>query len=74
MIKDKGLFLVGGFRNLVKEGSNTIKVFRNDNFKIIKTIYDVHKNAIEGFNILQNGLIGSFCFDYLINIWSLEYF
>ena len=40
---------------------------------IIKTIYDVHKNAIEGFHILQNGLIGSFSFDYVINIWSLEY-
>lgn len=72
-IKDKQLFLVGGFRTLVKEGSSTIKVFRNDNFEIIKTIYDVHKNAIEGFHILQNGLIGSFSFDYVINIWSLEY-
>ena len=72
-IKDKGLFLVGGFRTLVKGGSSTIKVFRNDNFEIIKTINDVHKDAIKGFHILQNGLIGSFSFDYVINIWSLKF-
>ena len=70
-IKDKGIFLVGGYRN-EKDGSSTIKVLRSNNFEEIKTIYDTHNYAVEGFCLLKDGLIASYSYDYLINIWSIK--
>ena len=69
--EDKGLFLVGGFNN-GKKCSSTIKIFRNDNYEEIETIYDTHKSSVEGFSILNNGLICSYSYDNIIQIWSLD--
>ena len=71
-IKDKNIFLVGGFRTQIKGGSSTIKVIRNDNYEILNTFYDMHSYAIEGFYVLKNGLIASYSYDYIIRIWSLD--
>ena len=39
-----------------KDGSSTIKVLRSDNFDKLKTIYDTHKYAVEGFYDLNDGI------------------
>ena len=71
-VKGKDIFFVGGYRNEKKDGSSTIKVLRSDNFEEIKTIYDTHKYAIEGFCVVKDGLIASYSYDYIINIWSIK--
>ena len=70
-IKDKGIFLVGGYRNEKKVGS-TIKVLRTDNYEEIETFYDTHQYAVEGFCEIKNGLIASYSYDYIINIFSIK--
>ena len=64
-IEDKGLFLVGGT-------SNDILIFNNDNFECIHVIKDAHFKNIFGFIELKNGLIASFAYDSIINIWSFK--
>ena len=64
-IKNKGLFLVGGT-------SNNILIFNNDNFECIHVIQDAHFKNIFGFIELKNGLIASFAYDSIINIWSFN--
>ena len=71
-VKGKDIFLVGGYRNEKKDGSSTIKVIKSDNFEEISTIYDTHKYAVEGFCVLKDGLIASYSYDYVINIWSIK--
>lgn len=71
-VKGKDVFFVGGYRNEKKDGSSTIKVLRSDNFEEIKTFYDTHKYAVEGFCVLKDGLIASYSYDYIINIWSIK--
>ena len=63
-IKDKGIILVGG-------SSNTINIYRNDNYKLIKIIQNAHYNDILGFIELKNNLFASYSKDNTIKIWSL---
>ncbi len=63
-IKDKGIFLVGGT-------SDTINIYRNDNYKLIKIIQNAHSNDILGFIELKNNLFASYSKDNTIKIWSL---
>ena len=62
LIEDKGIFLVGGRRN--------IRIYRNDNYECIQEIKDAHNNYIEGFIELKDGSIASFSRDETIKIWS----
>ena len=64
-IKEKGIFLYGGW-------SKDIKIYRNDNYQCISTIRNAHCNNIVGFCQLKNGLILSFSGDCTIRIWSME--
>ena len=64
LIKEKGIFLVGG-------SNEDIKIYNNNNYQCIQTIKKAHKDYINGFIELKDGLIGSFSDDGLINIWSL---
>ena len=62
LIEDKGIFLVGGRRN--------IRIYRNDNYECIQEIKDAHNKSIRGFIELKDGSIASFSFDETIKIWS----
>ena len=64
IIKEKRIFLVGG-------SNEDIKIYNNNNYQCIQTIKNAHKDYINGFIELKNGLIASFSDDGLINIWSL---
>ena len=64
IFKKKGIFLVGG-------SNEDIKIYDNNNYKCIQIIKKAHKDYINGFIELKNGLIASFSDDGLINIWSL---
>ena len=55
LIEDKGIFLVGGRRN--------IRIYRNDNYECIQEIKDAHKNNIMGFIELKDESIASFSDD-----------
>ena len=63
LIKNKGIFLVGGW------GKN-IRVYRNDTYDYIQTIYNAHNEWIYGFIDLKNGKFASFSVDNKIRIWS----
>ena len=65
VIKEKGIFLYGGW-------SNSIKIYRNDNYECISTIEDAHYYYIVGFCKLKNGLILSFSGDHSMKIWSIK--
>ena len=62
LIEDKGIFLVGGKRN--------IRIYRNDNYECIQEIKDAHNDYIYGFIELKDGSIASFSKDETIKIWS----
>ena len=62
-IKDKGIFIVGGF-------SKDIKIYRNDNYECIQTIQNAHDDDINGFIELKDCSIVSFSKDERIKIWS----
>ena len=62
LIEDKGIFLVGGRRN--------IRIYRNDNYECIQEIKDAHKKDINCFIELKHGSIASFSVDKTIKIWS----
>ena len=62
LIEDKGIFLVGG-------QSKDIMIYRNDNYKCIKIIKDVHEGNINGFIELIDESIISFSNDMYIKIW-----
>ena len=61
--EDKKIFLVGGT-------CNHILMFRNDNYECLKIIKDAHYKYIYGFVELKRGLLASFSYDNIINIWS----
>ena len=63
LIKDKGIFLVGG-------DSKDIRIYRNDNYECIQEIKEAHNNYILGFIELKDGSIASFSDDQTIKIWS----
>ena len=63
LIKDKGIFLVGG-------QCNNIRIYRNDNYECIQEIKDAHNDYITGFIELKDWSIASFLFDKTIKIWS----
>ena len=62
IIEDKGIFLVGGFKD--------IRIYRNDNYECIREIKDAHDDYISGFIELKNGTIASFSNDETKKIWS----
>ena len=62
LIEDKGIFLVGGFKD--------IRIYRNDNYECIQEIKYAHNNYITGFIELKDGSIASFSADQTIKIWS----
>ena len=62
LIKDKGIFLVGG-------NSKDFKVYRNDNYECIQTV-DSEDFFILGFIELKNGNIVSYGHNGIINVWS----
>ena len=64
-IKEKGIFLYGGW-------SKNIKIYRNDNYECLSTIENAHREYIVGFCQLKNGLILSFSGDCAMKIWSIE--
>ena len=66
VIKEKGIFLVGG-------ESKDIKIYRLDNYEYILTIYNTYDDFIRGFIQLKNGTIGSYGDDKILNIWSFEF-
>ena len=63
-IKEKGIFLIGGW-------SNDILIYRNDNYKHLSRIKNAHYNYILGFCQLKNGLVLSFSGDSTMKIWSI---
>jgi len=63
MIKNKGLFFVGG-------NSKKIMIYRNDNYECIQIINNEQNKDINGFIELKNDLIVSFSDDNIIKIWS----
>ena len=65
VIEEKGLFLVVG-------ESKNILIYRNDNYKCIKTINNAHKKDINGLIKLENDFIASFSDDGKIKIWSFK--
>ena len=64
IIKEKGIFLLGGW-------SNDIRIYRNDNYEYLSTIKNAHGNNIVGFCQLKNGLFLSFSGDTTMKIWSI---
>ena len=62
LIKDKGLFLVGGV-------SKDIMIYRNDNYECIQIIKDAHDDNIYDFIELKHGSIIS-CSYKIMKIWS----
>ena len=65
VIEEKGLFLVVG-------ESKNILIYRNDNYKCIKTIDNAHTKDINGLIELKNGSIASFSDDGKIKFWSFK--
>ena len=63
LIKEKGIFLIGG-------RSNDILMYNNYNYECIQTYENVHDKEICGFIQLKNDLIASYSFDGKIKIWS----
>jgi len=63
VIKEKGIFLCGGF-------SKNIKIYRNDNYECIKTIKDALGGVVNGIYELNDGSIASYGYQ-IIKIWSL---
>ena len=63
VIKEKGVFLIGG-------KSNNINVYRNDNYQCIQIINNAHSNYINGIIELKDKSILSFSDDKTMNIWS----
>ena len=62
LIKDKGIFLVGG-------NSKNIIVYRNDNYDCVKIIKNAHDNNIYDFIETKEGAIISSSYK-IINIWN----
>ena len=62
LIKNKGIFLVGG-------KSKDIMIYRNDNYECIQTIKDAHDDNIRDFIELKHGSIIS-CSYKIMKIWS----
>ncbi len=65
VIKDKGIFLIGGW-------GEDIQIYSNDNYKCFSTIYNAHNNYIVGLCELKNGLVLSFSGDTTMKIWSIN--
>ena len=64
-IKEKGIFLYGGW-------ASGVKIYRNDNYECLSTNENFRLNNIVGFCKLKNGLILSFSGDCAMKIWSIE--
>ena len=64
-IKEKGIFLVGGW-------SKDILIYSNHDYKCILTTKNAHNDYIVGFCQLKNNLILSFSGDYTMKIWALN--
>ena len=65
VIKDKGIFLIGGW-------GEDIQIYSNDNYKCLSTIYNAHNNYIVGLCELKNGFVLSFSGDTTMKIWSIN--
>ena len=68
-INHRKIFLIGG---LTEQGETSIKIFRNHNYECIQTIKKPHNFLINNFIELKNGLIASYGWDGIINIWSFK--
>ena len=68
-IYHRKIFLIGG---LTEQGETSIKIFRNHNYECIQTIKKPHNFLINNFIELKNGLIASYGWDGIINIWSFK--
>ena len=64
VIKEKGIFLIGGY-------DNKIKIYRSDILELIETINNAHYDWIYGFTQLKNNLIASYGRDRIIKIWLI---
>ena len=65
LIKEKGIFLVGG-------NSNDIMIYRNDNYECIQLIKYAHDGNINSFIELKDKSIASFSVDNKIKIWCFN--
>ena len=65
LIKNKGIFLVGG-------KSKDIMINRNDNYECIQTIKDAHDDEIYDFIELIDETIIS-CSKKIMKIWNFDY-
>ncbi len=62
LIKNKGIFLVGGI-------SKDIMIYRNDNYECVQTIKDAHDDYIMDFIELKDGTIISYS-NKIMKIWT----
>ena len=64
IIKNRGIFLVAGW-------SKDIKIYRIDNYNLISTLSDIHKEDIYGITVLKNNDIVSYSRSKFIQIWNI---
>ena len=63
-LNEKGIFITGG-------ESFDINVFKCDNYELIHTFNDAHKDNIYGIVQLKNGEVASFSGDCFIKVWNI---
>ena len=66
LIKNKGIFLVGG------KDIYDIIIYNSDTYECIQTIKNAHDNNIFGFVELKDGTIASYSDDTKIKIWRFQ--
>ena len=66
VIKNKNIFLVGGYNSF------DIKVYNSENYELINILKDAHNKGIFGFSILSNKYFISYSLDCLIKIWEIK--
>ena len=66
LIKNKGIFLVGGKKIY------DIRIYKSDNYEYIDTIKNAHDDNIFGFVELKDGRIASYSDDAKIKIWEFN--
>ena len=62
--KEKEIILVGGCFQDNRDFVSTIKLYRSVNFELINSINYVNGQLTEGIEILKNGLIATYGYDY----------
>ena len=64
VIKEKKMFLTGGY-------NNNIKIYNSDIFELIHIINNAHNDWVYGFIQLKNGFIVSYGRDRTIKVWNI---